>query len=376
MKNILIAGITLIALSCGTHQKPDGFIIQGRIKNLKQKEVFLVTYKNDAATRLDSARVDTLKGTFQLHGKLVTPDLMYIAFSDGSEIEIFVENAEITVQGDSIQNAIIKGSASNDTYSAYKAGRDSLGKSFDGMQAAYDSVLAKYKTARAAGNQKEMKAYYDQMAKIEAIPDASLKSYNFAFIKNHPASFVAPAILWNELAYAMDAPDLNIVLKKLDTAVLKSDYVRLLNERIETLKKVAIGMPAPDFMMNDTLGKPQKFSSYFGKILLVDFWASWCGPCRRENPNVVAAYKEYHAKGFDILGISLDKDHDRWVKAIRDDKLEWHHLSDLQGWKNSAARLYGIRSIPANMLIDKNGIIIAKNIMGDELTDKLSDLTN
>jgi thiol-disulfide isomerase/thioredoxin len=126
--------------------------------------------------------------------------------------------------------------------------------------------------------------------------------------------------------------------------------------------------------MNDTLGIPQKLSSFYGKVLLVDFWATWCGPCRRENPNVVAAYKEFSRKGFDILGVSFDKNKEKWTRAISDDQLTWHQLSDLEGWNNAAGKLYGIRSIPSNLLLDQNGIIIAKNLMGDDLTNKLEEL--
>jgi thiol-disulfide isomerase/thioredoxin len=280
----------------------------------------------------------------------------------------------ITVKGDSIQNTVIEGSGSNDEYTAYKVRRDSVDGEFKAQQAEYDSVLLKYNAARKGGNEAETRSLYDQLAKIEAIPEARMKEYNVDFVKNHGSSFVAPVVLWNELAWSMDAPEMEPLVKSFDTSIQKSAYVALLNQRIETLKKVSIGSPAPDFTMNDTLGHPQKLSSYFGKVLMVDFWASWCGPCRRENPNIVAAYRQYGRKGFDIVGISLDKNKARWMKAIGDDMLGWHHLSDLRGWNNAAAGLYGIRSIPSNLLLDKNGIIIGKNLMGDDLTNKLREL--
>ncbi len=134
------------------------------------------------------------------------------------------------------------------------------------------------------------------------------------------------------------------------------------------------GVEAPDFAMNKPDGTPLKLSSLRGKVLLVDFWASWCGPCRRENPNVVAAYKKYHDKGFDVLGVSLDKTKGRWLQAIEKDGLMWHHVSDLKGWKNEAAKLYGVTSIPSTVLLDRDGKIIARNLRGPALEAKLAEL--
>jgi len=374
MKKLVFTAIILFAVACGGPRRQDGFLINGKISGLRQKVAYLVTYKDGGAAKVDSSAVDTVKGTFRLHGKVETPDLMFITFPDGSEIEVFVENTVITVKGDSIQNTVIEGSGSNDEYTAYKVRRDSVDGEFKAQQAEYDSVLLKYNAARKGGNEAETRSLYDQLAKIEAIPEARMKEYNVDFVKNHGSSFVAPVVLWNELAWSMDAPEMEPLVKGFDTSIQKSGYVALLKQRIETLKKVSIGSPATDFTMNDTLGNPQKLSSFFGKALLVDFWASWCGPCRRENPNIVAAYRQYSRKGFDIVGISLDKNKARWMKAIGDDMLGWHHLSDLRGWNNAAAGLYGIRSIPSNLLLDKNGIIIGKNLMGDDLTNKLREL--
>jgi peroxiredoxin len=373
MKKLVFIAIALLTFACnGKHQ--DGFVIKGTIKDLKQHEAYLVTYKDGVEVKLDSAVVDTVKGTFRLQGKVETPDLLYLTFPDGAQIEVFVENAAITIQGDSIQNAIITGSRSHDEYAAYKESRDTLEKSFEPQYAAYDSVLSKYNEIKNSGNDAETRALYDRLSEIEALPGAKMEQYNVEFVKNHGASYVAPVVLWNELAWSLDAPEMELLVKCFDSTIHNSRYVVLLNERIETLKKVAIGNPAPDFTLNDTLGNPQKLSAFYGKVLLIDFWASWCGPCRRENPNIVAAYKEFSPKGFDIVGVSLDKTKVKWIKAIEDDKLTWHHISDLQGWNSAAGKLYGIRSIPSNLLLDKNGIIIAKNLMGDDLTDKLREL--
>lgn len=135
-----------------------------------------------------------------------------------------------------------------------------------------------------------------------------------------------------------------------------------------------VGGEAPDFTMNDVNGNPRKLSEFKGKVMLVDFWASWCGPCRRENPNVLKAYAKYHDKGFDVLGVSLDKTKESWLAAIEKDGLIWNHVSDLKGWQNEAAKLYGVTSIPHTVLLDKEGKIIARNLRGEALDAKLAEI--
>jgi len=149
-----------------------------------------------------------------------------------------------------------------------------------------------------------------------------------------------------------------------------------LKERIVKLRAVAIGQIAPDFVQNDKDGNPVKLSDIYSQneYTLVDFWAAWCGPCRQENPNVVAVFNDYKGKGFGVFGVSLDQDRDRWLKAIEDDKLTWPHVSDLKFWQNEAATLYGISSIPANILVDKSGKIIARNLRAQGLRDKVAEL--
>jgi peroxiredoxin len=159
-----------------------------------------------------------------------------------------------------------------------------------------------------------------------------------------------------------------------DTSMNNSVYMQLLKKRVEILRSVAIGQAAPDFTMNDSTGAPVTLSQLNGKYLLVDFWASWCSPCRVENPNVVRAWKAFHSKGFDILGVSFDKNRDKWVEAIQHDNLAWTHVSDLKGWGNAAGKLYGINSIPSNVLLNPDQKIIARNLRGEDLMKKLEEI--
>jgi peroxiredoxin len=165
------------------------------------------------------------------------------------------------------------------------------------------------------------------------------------------------------------------MINQLDTAIAALPQIRSLRADVAVMKTVSVGQKAPDFTMNDTNGNPVTLSSKVGSgLLLVDFWAGWCGPCRRENPNIVKLYNDFHKKGFDVFGVSLDQTKESWVKAIADDKLTWTHVSDLQYWNNSAAKQYGIKAIPANFLLDKNGIIIGRNLMGEALYNKVNEV--
>jgi peroxiredoxin len=161
----------------------------------------------------------------------------------------------------------------------------------------------------------------------------------------------------------------------MDTAVAAVPQIKSLKERVAIMKTVAAGQKAPDFTMNDVDGKPVALSSKIGsKLLLIDFWAAWCGPCRQENPNVVKVFAEYHKKGFDVFGISLDNNREDWVKAIADDKLTWTQVSDLQRGDNAAAKLYAVNAIPANFLLDETGTIIGRNLRGEALYNKVNEV--
>jgi thiol-disulfide isomerase/thioredoxin len=147
-----------------------------------------------------------------------------------------------------------------------------------------------------------------------------------------------------------------------------------MDEQVKQARTMSVGGAAPDFTQNTPEGAPLSLSKFKGKVTLVDFWASWCGPCRRENPNVVSMYKKYKDKGFDILSVSLDSNKDSWLKAIKDDGLVWNHVSDLKGWQNDAAKLYGVRSIPQTVLVDKDGNVIARNLRGELLEARLDEI--
>ena len=173
----------------------------------------------------------------------------------------------------------------------------------------------------------------------------------------------------------MEAEEIESMVNALDSTIAAVPQIIILKERVAVMKAVAIGHKAPDFTLNDTNGNPVALSSKIGsKLLLIDFWAAWCRPCRQENPNVVKVYNEFHKIGFDVFGVSLDRKKEDWVKAIADDKLTWTHVSDLQYWSNAAAKMYAVNSIPANFLLDETGTIIGKNLRGEDLYNKVKEI--
>ena len=205
----------------------------------------------------------------------------------------------------------------------------------------------------------------------------SLASKLEDFIRKNPASYVSPValvILYNS------TPERETLIENLynsmQPAIQYTAYGTYVAQKIQESKVIPLGTELADFSQADSTGKPITLKSFRGKYLLVDFWASWCRPCRQENPNVVAAYQKFSNKNFTILGVSFDQTKPAWINAIAMDGLNWNHVSDLMGWSNSVGLQFGIHSIPQNLLVDPNGIVIAKNIRGKDLVRKLNSVLN
>ena len=196
------------------------------------------------------------------------------------------------------------------------------------------------------------------------------------FAKAESSSPVAFYALQQYAGYDINPEKVEPLYQGLSETVRTYPSVVAFKDRLETAKKIGVGRIAPAFTQNDTLDQPVQLSSLRGKYLLIDFWASWCGPCRQENPNVVKVFNQYKDKNFHVLGVSLDREgqKEKWMKAIHDDKLTWTHVSDLKFWNNAVSRQYGIQAIPQNLLLDPEGKIIAKNLRGEALVKKMQEL--
>ena len=201
------------------------------------------------------------------------------------------------------------------------------------------------------------------------------EGYNIdSLVAAHPASPVSAYLFMRNFATRMDYDGVKAIRDKFDASLDTTVYVKQIDDLLGRLVNLRVGATAPDFTLNDPDGKPVSLSSLRGKYVLVDFWASWCPDCRKENPNILAAYKKYQNKNFTVLGVSLDRKKEPWVAAIEKDGLTWTHVSDLQGWDTPVADLYVIKWIPKNYLIDPEGVILASGLEGEALDTKLAEV--
>jgi len=362
-KLIYVLILAIILIACNQEKKENTYTINGTVEGYAEGKAFLQNRVGGEWIKLDSAKV--VDGLFMMTSEIDAPEVYYLSLEDQRGfLSIFVEASDILVSGniEDWGDAEINGSSSQYELDTYMAARAEIDKKSE-------ELYTLYKDAKDAGDEETVKMI---TAQLEGIGDAD-KIFVFDYIQSHTSSVMAP-YLTRRYAYYFDLDQLIEIKANLDPVLDNSPYVKFMTERIEILKSVAIGQPAPDFTMNDTLGNPVSLSSLKGKYLLVDFWASWCSPCRAENPNVVVNYELYKGKGFDVLGVSFDQNNDKWIEAIYDDGLTWTHVSDLKGWGNAVGKIYGVMSIPANVLLDPDGVIIAKNLSGEALGNELQKI--
>ena len=376
MKYLIISLTFLLLFSCADSSSTSSSII-GTGPNLADgTKIYLQELgENNKRISIDTAIVT--KETFSLDNKLAKEKSLLILTVEGNKTPFVLinENAtlDITLYKDSIASSIVKGSIENELFNTYRN----------------ESRLLVEKRNRLTREMKKAQRETDGVMvtqlrnDITALDKTSIDSKK-DIVKNNPNLMVAAMALSDLInSKTITVEETENYFNALSTDVKKSTVGESVNQYIAQLKsqriasKLAdVGNKAPEFTAKTPEGKDLALKDALGKYTIVDFWASWCGPCRRENPNVVNVYNEYHDKGLNIISVSLDKpgQEARWKRAITQDKMDWYHVSNLQFWQDPIPRSYGVRAIPATFLLDENGVIIAKNLRGPALGAKMKEL--
>lgn len=367
IKLIRLFSLLALGLIACSGKNSDSASITGKFTNSAKEKIVLEELSATSVTKIDSASIDE-KGEFKINNPARHQTFYRLTLNPTNYIILILDSAEAPViEGDARNLAMsysIKGSKNSELM---KQLNGYLMKNFqrrDSLQRAFSNVM--FNDPKKDSIQGAMEKQYNDIV-------AKQREYIIDFINKNPNSLAALAAV-EQLDPSQDYAVFSKVSENLQKALPKSQHVMAFSSKVRDLGRLAIGSPAPEITLNTPEGKPMSLSSLKGKYVLLDFWASWCGPCRKENPNVVKLYNQYKDKGFEIFSVSLDKDKDQWIKAIQADKLTWTHVSDLMFWGSPVVKAYNVQGIPMTYLLDKEGKILAKELRGEQLAAKLKEI--
>ena len=351
--SIVAASMTLAACNAQS-----GYKVTGTVEGMPDGKAIIATVNGSSLDTL--AKADVKNGSFEFTGNVSEPTGAYImVIGQRGAIPFMLENVNITISAGQA-GLTVTGSEGQKIYDQFMAINTTTQQEAMKLQQEYQA---------ANGDQAKMQAVQEAYAKL--MTDAQAKETEL--IKANPDSYVSTFVIVSGMGQ-MEYEQLKERYNLLGEKAKASAQGKAIAAQIAKLESTAIGQIAPNFTITTPEGESISLYDIKGKVKLIDFWASWCGPCRGENPHVVEIYKEYHPKGLEIFGVSLDNNKEAWVKAIADDGLVWKHGSDLKGWQSAPAQLYSVSGIPHTVLLDENNKIIAKNLRGDELKQKIAEL--
>ncbi|WP_413668384.1 redoxin family protein [Mucilaginibacter sp. Mucisp86] len=376
-KRFLAIAILLPAVSMA--QKAN-FSITGHIGKLDKPAKAYIDYMDNGTSHEDSCVVTN--GTFKFTGNvsgITTSRMAFDHTGQGKQHAIYAPNADVVyiyfgkenmvyTSADSLVNAKVTGSKVYDEFQAYNK---QIGGTIMDLTKAVNAEFS-----RATPEQQKDTAFVKAIDARYRKRIADRNEKQFLFAKNNPNSYFGLVGLSESAGIKVDVDKVGPVFKALNASLRGTDVGKELEQRIQAAGITAIGKQAPAFTQNDVSGKPVSLSDLKGKYVLVEFWASWCAPCRAGNPNLKKQYELYKDKGFEIISVSLDNVKEKWVDAIAKDGLPWIQVSDLKGWNNAVGRLYGVRAVPQSFLLDKDGKIIGNTLRDESLNTKLAELFN
>jgi peroxiredoxin len=365
-------------MSSCINENNQSFTLKGNIGNWNDPAKLYFSYWSNGSEYIDSTLLRN--GSFSFIGTIDEPAPARLildysgegighAAQSGHILYLYLENGAVELKSpDSLQNSVFVHSPINEAHLNYL---DIIGGQIQDMAARMNK-----KMMQATPEQRNDTAFTAQLNREyrQLLNERSQKQQQF--VRDHPDSYFSVVAISESVSSKFDVDEIEPLFLSINEKYRETYSGKAFAQRIEAAKTIGIGKNAPDFTQNNPDGNPVSLSDFLGKYVLLDFWASWCGPCRQENPHLVKAYAAYKDKGFEILGVSLDnKDgKEAWVNAIEKDGLTWTQVSDLNAWNNAVARFYGVRAIPQSFLIDPQGIIIAQDLRGEALKKKLEEI--
>jgi peroxiredoxin len=369
MKKLFV--VFMLATVFGCQDEHDGYSISGNIEGVEDGKMVYVSRleANNQPTIIDSVAINN--ESFSLKLKDVDqPALSFLTIQDLNGNVLYIaenEPIDFDIKKDNLRDSEIYGGRENETFTQYLEHLKSLNEKV--------MELRKEMQQQMASGNSTPEAMVNFREKEEAIKADDLEVKK-RMVKENPDAYVSALIITDMQSVGATSAELREYYDMLADDVKRTPMAAMLKTNLDKVSAVEIGSQAPKFSGPNPDGEEIALEDAMGKVTLIDFWAAWCRPCRVENPNIVKVYEKYHDKGFNVIGISLDRENqrDRWLQAIKDDNLTWTQISNLQFWDEPIAQLYGVRAIPAAFILDENGVIVAKNVRGEALEKTVKKL--